>query len=400
MTSSAARPRIAVTGVGVVAPGGTGEDEFWRAITASWSHAELFPTGDDGFNALACPVTDGSFASALSSSERRRLDRIAQLGLRAADDAVGAGGMAALGAPPERIGLVVGIGFGGGLTLVEQIEGFRVKGRGGVSPFGVAASMPSTVSSHGAIRFGIRGPVLSVTTACASGATAIIVVAGGAEAPLHAVGLAGFHRLDALSRRFEDPKRSIRPFDEDRDGMVLGEGAGFVVLTTEERARRAGVPVRAVITGWSMTSDAFHITAPDPEAEASARCVEDALRMARCSPADVGHVNAHGTATRLNDVAEARAYRRVFGAAPPPVTSLKGAIGHLVGGAGAVEFVGSVLALDRGAVPPTANCDRVDPEVDLDVVAGAPRPLAPAPFISSSFAFGGVNTVIVAEPPR
>src|SRR4051812_46006694 len=258
MTASAASPRIAVTGVGVVAPGGTGEDEFWRAITASWSHAELFPTGDDDFNALACPVTDGSFASALSSSERRRLDRIAQLGLRAADDAVGAGGMAALGAPPERIGLVGGIGVGGGLPLVEQIEGFRVKGRGGVSPFGVAASMPSTVSSHGAIRFGIRGPVLSVTTACASGATAIIegarllnegaadvVVAGGAEAPLHAVGLAGFHRLDALSRRFEDPKRSIRPFDEDRDGMVLGEGAGFVVLTTEERARRSGVPVRA-----------------------------------------------------------------------------------------------------------------------------------------------------------
>jgi 3-oxoacyl-[acyl-carrier-protein] synthase II len=402
--------QVVITGAGVVAPPGTGLDGFWKGLTADRSFAAELPTGVAGYRTLACAVTDESWLEGFRHSEKRRLDRSGLLGLSALSVAATDGGLDRLGLSPERVGLVVGTGYTGVTTMTEQWEIYRRSGPQRMSPFAVASTMTSSVAAFGSIRLGIQGHVMTVSSACASGAQAVLegarllrdgsadaVLAGGVEAPLEPVAMAGFHRMDALSRRYDDPTAASRPFDVDRDGFVLGEGAGFVLLTTRRRAREAGLAVMAELAGWGLTCDAQHISAPDPDARAAADSMESALAMAEVAPEEIGHLNAHGTSTRLNDVAEAVAYRRVFGSSPPPVTSLKGAMGHLMGAAGVVELIGSLLTFEHGALPPTVNCARVDPEVGLDVVTHV-RPHVPRPFLSASFAFGGVNVALVVKP--
>jgi 3-oxoacyl-[acyl-carrier-protein] synthase II len=303
---------------------------------------------------------------------------------------------------------VAGIGFGGITTLTDEHRVLLEDGPRRLSPFGVATVMPSALAAFASIRFGVKGPVMTVTSACASGTQALVeaarlvregsvdvVIAGGAEAPLADLPIASFNRMKALAGTTREAARASRPFDADRTGFVLGEGSGFMVIADGAAAERLGLPVLARLTGWGITSDAFHITAPDPNGDGARRCIEAALHRGGHEPGDIAHVNAHGTGTRLNDAAEAAAFRSVFGPFGTPVTSAKGAIGHLMGGAGAVESVLAVQSLRAGVVPPTLNCDRCEPELELDVVTGSPRRVPPGPVLKCSFAFGGQNAAVV-----
>jgi 3-oxoacyl-[acyl-carrier-protein] synthase II len=261
------------------------------------------------------------------------------------------------------------------------------------------------------MELGWTGPNLCVATACAAGSNAVgegvrlirdgtadVVLAGGAEAVITPIAISAFARMGALSGRHDEPERASRPFDVDRDGFVMGEGAAFVVLERLDRALARGADIYGEVTGYGRNADAYHITAPSPGGSGAAACMQLALDDAGLSPAGVGHVNAHGTSTPLNDVSEAEAIVKVFGDAPPPVTSTKGVIGHLVGAAGAVEVVASFLALRDGVVPPTANHERTDPEIALDVVAGSARERQ-GPVLSNSFGFGGHNATLVLSAP-
>jgi 3-oxoacyl-[acyl-carrier-protein] synthase II len=252
---------------------------------------------------------------------------------------------------------------------------------------------------------------MTVTSACASGTQALaeasrligdgsadVVIAGGAEAPLAELPMACFNRMKALAATPDTAAGASRPFAADRTGFVLGEGSGFMVVADGATAERLGLPVLARLTGWGVTTDAFHITAPDPQGDGARRCLEAALQRGGHQPADITHINAHGTGTKLNDAAEAAAIQKVFGAFAVPVTSAKGAIGHLMGGAGGVESVLAVQSMGAGLVPPTVNCDTRDPEFDLDIVTGSPRPVAPGPVLKCSFAFGGQNAAVVFAP--
>jgi len=259
------------------------------------------------------------------------------------------------------------------------------------------------------MRHGWKGPNFCVTTACAAGTHAIgeatrlihegaadVVMAGGAEAAITPIAIASFARMGALSTRSDDPARASRPFDPDRDGFVMGEGAAFLVLERWDRAEARGARIYGEILGYGRNSDAHHITAPSPDGSGAVACMELALEDAGLAPAAIGHVNAHGTSTPLNDAAEAEAILKAFAGSPPPVTSTKGVTGHCIGAAGAVEAVAAILASSAGLVPPTANHDRTDPAVTVDIVAGAPRAVnVSGPVLSNSFGFGGHNATLV-----
>jgi 3-oxoacyl-[acyl-carrier-protein] synthase II len=308
--------------------------------------------------------------------------------------------------------VIAGTGVGGLITLETEIMKYAAKGAMRVSPFLVPMMMSNATAAFIALQHGFTGPNFSVVTACAAGANAIgeavrliqhgeadVVIAGGAESSITPVGLAAFNRMGALSRRKDDPAHASRPFDAGRDGFVMGEGAGMLVLESWDRAVGRGATIYGGVAGYGRNTDAFHITAPSPGGEGAVRCMQLALEDAGISPADIGHVNAHGTSTPLNDAAEAEAVTKVFGTATPPLTSVKGATGHLIGAAGAVEAVASILALAAGTVFPTANFTDADPALPpIDVVNGAPRPLPAKPALSNSFGFGGHNASLVLIP--
>jgi 3-oxoacyl-[acyl-carrier-protein] synthase II len=288
---------------------------------------------------------------------------------------------------------------------------YAAKGAMRVSPFLVPMMMSNATAAFIALQHGFTGPNFAVVTACAAGTNAIgeavrllragdadVVIAGGAESSITPVGLAAFNRMGALSRRKDDPAHASRPFDVGRDGFVMGEGAGMLVLEPWDRAVARGARIYGGVAGYGRNTDAYHITAPSPGGEGAVRCMQLALEDAGLAPGDIGHVNAHGTSTPLNDAAEAEAVVKVFGSAPP-LSSVKGATGHLIGAAGAVEAIASVLAMEAGAVWPTANFTDADPALPpIDVVHGAPRPLDAAPALSNSFGFGGHNASLVLTP--
>jgi 3-oxoacyl-[acyl-carrier-protein] synthase II len=403
---------VAITGLGVIAPGGLDTDSFWSSLCSGRSFAHrLEEMADPKFGPVrvGCEVDEGFEPKRhLTHPETRRTDRTSQLGICAAMDAVADAGWEEPGG--ERTAIVVGTGLGGMIRpFLAALETGRTKGFMRVNPLTVPMIMPNATAGWLSMKLGVTGPATTVALACSSGAAAIgdaarlvatgvvdRAVAGGTEALVHPVVVAAFARMEALSSRNDEPERASRPFDRHRDGFVMGEGAGFVTL---ERVEDAGDRARARLTGYASTSDAFHLVAPHEEAAGAIASMRLALEDAGLDPAAVGHVNAHGTSTPLNDRLEAMALRAVFGDHPPPVTSNKGAIGHLVGSAGSVEAVAAVLSIETGLVPPTANYEEPDPEIDLDVVAGAPRELAPAPVVSNSFAFGGHNVTLVLEPP-
>ena len=410
------RRRVVVTGVGLRTPAGHDVESFWDTIAAGRSTAAPI----EGFDAAdhpvkyACEVRDFDAQEHFGFKEARRIDRAAQLGIAAAGEAVkgafGDDGIAGAELDPARAGVLAGTGIGGLRTLEDQIAQYVDKGPTRVSPLLVPMMMANATAGMVAIEHGMTGPNLCIATACAAGANAIgeaarivregsadVMVAGGTEAVATPVALAAFWRMGALSSN-PDPSTASRPFDVDRDGFVMGEGAAFLVLEEREAALARGATILGEVLGYGRTCDAFHITAPAEGGSGAVACMEAALADAGLSPGDIGHVNAHGTSTPLNDAAEAAAIEKVFGAGAVPVTSTKGVTGHLIGAAGAVEAVAGLLSIGRGLVPPTANHERLSEGLEVDVVAGAPRPVAPAAVLSNSFGFGGHNATLVLGP--
>jgi len=339
----------------------------------------------------------------------RRQDRVTHLGFAAAADAIAHAGE--LGADPERCAVVAATGVGGLTTLEENCHIFYEKGPSRVSPFFVPMMMPNATAGVISMHFGWTGPALCVATACAAGTNAIgegarlirdgsadVVLAGGAEFPLTPITIAAFARMGALSSQNDDPSRASRPFDADRDGFVIAEGAAFLVLETLDRAKARGARIYGEVAGYGRNSDAYHITAPSPGGTGAAACMQQALDDAGLEASAIGHVNAHGTSTELNDAAEGEAVRKVFGDEPPPVTSNKGSLGHMIAGAGAAEAAASMLSIRDGVAPPTANLERVGDDIGLDVIAGSPREVGSKPVVSNSFGFGGHNASLVLIP--
>jgi 3-oxoacyl-[acyl-carrier-protein] synthase II len=376
------RPRVAVTGMGVKAPGGLTVDELWDSLIAARPAAApvtLFDATEHSVG-FACEVDGFDPVPYVGPKEVRRTDRAALLGVAAAADAVDqATADAPLGADPLRCGVVAGSGIGGIRTLEDQVIGFAERGPSKVGPFLVPMMMANATAALVGIRDGM----------------ADVIVAGGTEACITPVTMAAFARMGALSRN-PDPAAASRPFDEDRDGFVMGEGAAFLVLESWDRAVARGARILGEVAGYGLTCDAHHITAPIEDGAGAVAAIEMALADAGLSPSAIGHVNAHGTSTPHNDSAEAAAIAKVFGAGALPVTSGKGVTGHLIGAAGAVEAVSALVAVDRGLVPPTANHHRTD--LPVDVVAGEPRTVDRGPVVSTSFAFGGHNVALVLSP--
>ena len=312
-----------------------------------------------------------------------------------------------LAADPNRCGVVAGTGVGGLWTQEEEEKVLFERGPTRVSPFLVPMMMANATAGLIAMNHGWKGPNICIATACAAGTHAVgegarfirdgsadVVLAGGTEAAITPIAMAAFARMGALSSRADDPARASRPFDPDRDGFVMGEGAGFLVLERWDRAEARGARIYGEVLGYGRNSDAHHITAPSPDGAGAVACMELALEDAGLGGADIGHVNAHGTSTPLNDSAEAEALVKVFAGNPPPTTSTKGVTGHLIGAAGAVEAVAAILSSRDGLVPPTANHERTDPTVTIDVVSGSPRSVR-GPVLSNSFGFGGHNATLV-----
>ncbi len=348
----------------------------------------------------------------VGAREARRLGLFMAYAIAAAEEAMGCAGFVREGSWPERnaFGVWLGSGIGGFPEICVGAERLPVEGHGRVSPFFIPRSLIHLAAGHLSIRFGAAGPSLCIASACAAGNHAIgeawrairdgtvdVALCGGTEASLHPVGYVGFMNMGALSRRNDQPEAASRPFDRDRDGFVMGEGAGVLVLESEEHANRRGATILARVAGYAATSDAHHVTAPAPGGEGAARCMALALRSAGLRPDDIGYVNAHGTSTPANDPAEVAAIRTVFGAHAERllVTSTKGATGHLLGAAGGVEAVATVLALRHGLVPPTANLVTPDPGCDLDHVPGSARKVDLKYAVSNAFGFGGTNAVVV-----
>ena len=396
---------VAVTGLGALTPLGPDVAALWDGLLGLRSGTRLLegPGFDDLPVRLAATVdVDGR----LDRVEARTLDRVQQLALVAAREAWADAGE--VDVDPERLAVVVGSGIGGALTLLAQQEVLTASGARRVSPHLVPMLMPNGPAATVGLALGARAGVHATVSACASGAEAIglaldllrsgradVVVAGGAEACVHPLPLAGFAQMRALSTRHDDPEGASRPYDKGRDGFVLGEGAGLLVLETAQHARARGARVHAWLAGAGVASDAHHVTAPDPSGAGAARSITLALRDARVVPADIGHVNAHATSTPLGDVAEARALASALGNHHPPVTATKSCTGHLLGAAGAVEALAAVLALREGLVPAIRNLDDPDDDVDLDLVRIDPRRAPHAAALSTSFGFGGHDVSLV-----
>jgi len=401
------RPRIAVTGMGIKCPAGTDVDTVWSTMRAGKSMAAPIDLFDASLLDVrfACQVPDFDPVDYFGPKEVRRQDRVTHLGFAAAADAIENAGE--FMTDPERVAVVAATGVGGLTTLEENCHVFYERGPSRVSPFFVPMMMPNATAGVISMRYGFTGPAFCVSTACAAGTNAIgegvrllrdgssdVVIAGGTEA-FTAVTVAAFARMGALSKRNDDPTAASRPFDIDRDGFVIAEGSAFLVLESMERALARGATIHGEIAGYGRNSDAYHITAPSPGGAGAARCMQLALDDAGIGPEDIGHVNAHGTSTPLNDAAEAEALHKVFGDTPPPVTAPKGVLGHMIGGAGAAEAVISLLILRDEVLPPTANLTTIGDDIGLDVVHGAERPINAKPAISNSFGFGGHNASLV-----
>lgn len=415
--SGPSRRVVAVTGIGALTPAGAGAERLWDLLLSGRSAARTV----DAFVEQGMPVTiaalvpdgpDGLGApSLLGGKAARRADRFTQLSAVAAHEALTSAGLLHEGpVDPARAGVIVGTGIGGISTTFE--EGTKHLAGKPTNPLVIPMVMPNAAAAGIAMQAGWTGPNLTVATACASGAHAIgeavnlvahggadVVLAGGAEAAVHRFVVRAFSDLTALSTRNDDPERASRPFDANRDGFVIGEGAAFLVLEALDVALARGAAVHALVLGYGRNTDAYHLVMPEPEGRGAAACMALALADAGLAPDAIGSISAHGTATPYNDAAEAKALHAVFGATVPPVTATKGAVGHLIGAAGAVQAVAAVLSLRHGTLPPTANLEQLDPDVDLDVVAGTPRPADPAPILSNSFAFGGHNASLVLGPP-
>jgi 3-oxoacyl-[acyl-carrier-protein] synthase II len=407
VTSPAGPAPVAVVGAGVKTPAGSSVGELWENLCTGRPSAEVFEDGrlPPGTAALVCRVSGFDPAAYLTPIEARRLDRSHALAMGAAADALGQ--CAELPAPARRA-VVCGVGLGASSAYEEQTSALLERGVRGLSPLAIPMVMPSSIAAHLSLRLGFEGPCLTVSAACASGAAAIgegvellrrgaadLVLAGGVDSLVTYGAMCGFLRLDAMSRNVSCPELASRPFDADRDGFVMGEGAGFVVLQRLEDVSAAGPEPLGLVLGHASSADAYHLVAPSPDGEGAVRCMALALADADIQARDVVHVSAHGTSTVLNDRAEAAALKALFGQSCPPVTAVKGSTGHMIAGSGAVEAIVSLTCLQRRLIPPVTGLRTIDPDFDLDVVQGTPREGPPGYALSNSFGFGGANTALV-----
>lgn len=406
---------VVITGLGATTPLGGDVASTWDGLLAGRSGVRTIDA--EWVERLDLPVKIGA-ALAEEPTEKiprvqaRRLDRCEQVALIAARQAWADAGFTEptdehSDVDPDRLGVSIGSGIGGPVTLLNQHDVLAEHGIRKVSPLTVPMLMPNGPAAHVGIDLKARAGVHSPASACASGAEGIasayqmiqngradVVVAGGAEACIAPITIAGFAQARTVSTRNDDPERASRPFDADRDGFVLGEGAGVVVLERADSAKARGARIYARLSGYGITADAYHITGNHPDGIGQIAAMNNAIQLAGLAPGDIGHVNAHATSTVVGDVGEAAAIRKAIGD-QPVVTAPKGALGHLVGGAGAVEGIVTILSLYHGIVPATLNLTNLDPKVDLDVVAGEPRKVQLSAAISNSFGFGGHNTALL-----
>jgi len=406
------RRRVVVTGLGIVSPVGNTVAEAWASIKAGRSGIARITRFDvSAFpSQIAGEVKDFDVAAYLSAKEARRYDTFIHYGLAAAIQAVRDSGLEITPENAERIGCVIGSGIGG-LPLIEHTHDDLLKGGPRkISPFFVPGSIINMISGLLSIMYGLKGPNLAMVTACTTSNHCIgeagrlieygdadVLVAGGAESTISGLGIGGFTAARALSTRNDDPPTASRPWDRDRDGFVLGEGSGILVLEEYEHAKRRGAKIYCELVGYGMSADAHHITAPAEDGEGAARCMANALRNAGLAPDQIDYINAHGTSTPLGDVAETVAVKRCFGdhAYKVAISSTKSMTGHLLGAAGGVEAVFSALAVHEQIAPPTANLFNVDPACDLDYVPLTAREMPIRAALSNSFGFGGTNGTLI-----
>ncbi len=408
------KKRVVITGLGVVSPVGSDVETFWKNITSGKSGIGRITKFDPtGFPVqIAGEVKNFNPLKYFDKKEIRRLDPFIQFAVAAADQAVKQAGIDSDDIDKERVGVFIGSGIGGLNTTEEQHRILLEKGPRRVSPYCVPMEIINMASGMVSIRFGFKGPNISVVTACATGTHAIgeayraiqygdadVVVAGGAESCITPLAVAGFAAARALSTRNDEPEKASRPFEKNRDGFVMGEGAGIVVLEEYEHAKRREAQILAEVVGYGASGDAYHMTAPAPGGEGAARAIRSALKDAGISPEQIDYINAHGTSTKFNDLYETMAIKEVFGdhAYKVKISSIKSMIGHLLGAAGGVEVVSSVLTLLTGVIPPTINYEEPDPECDLDYTPNQAVEKEVKYVLKNSFGFGGTNACLVLK---
>ncbi len=406
--------RAVVTGMGVVSPLGCNLDEYWQAVLDGKCGIGKITRFDvtEYPTKIAAEVKDFDEGKYLDKKEARRMDLSEQYAIAASQMAIDHSGLDLTRIDLDRAGVVIGSGIGGIGTFEKQHDILRDSGPGRVSPFFIPMMIIDMSAGMVSMRFNFRGPNYATVSACASSSHAIvdayriiqrgeadIMLTGGAESTITPTSLAGFCSARALSTRNDEPEKSSRPFDRDRDGFVMGEGSAIIVLESLESAKARGAKIYGEIIGAGMTSDAYHITAPLPDGSGARMAMTNAVRDAGLKPEDIGYINSHGTATTLGDIAETKAIKAVFGerAYQIPINSTKSMVGHLLGSAGAIEFVTSIQSLQAGKVHPTINLDNPDPECDLDYVPNKARDLKFDIFLSNSFGFGGHNVSIIGR---
>ncbi len=410
--SQTSKRRVVVTGLGIVSPAGSTIETAWENILAGKSGIAPITLFDaTSFNSQISAVVQGfELGKYLTTKDARKMDKFIHYAIAASTDALEDSGLSVTDSNAERIGVVIGSGIGGLPGIGATCENYQQSGARKISPFFVPASITNMAPGQVSIRFGLKGPSYSIVTACTSGTHSIgeaahmierdeadVMLAGGAEMATCPLGIGGFAAARALSTRNDDPKQASRPWDKERDGFVLGDGAGVLVLEEYEHARQRGAKMYAELLGSGMSCDAYHMTAPPENGEGAARCIRNALRHAKVNPEDIHYINAHGTSTQLGDKAETLAIKSIFSehAYKLAVSSTKSMIGHLLGAAGGVEAVFTVLSIYHQVAPPTINLDYPDPDCDLDYVPHTARDMLIDVALSNSFGFGGTNGSLV-----
>ncbi len=404
--------RVVVTGIGVVCPLGLNAAESWEALVAGRSGVDritLFDT--EGFETkIAGEVKGFDAANYMNPKEARRNDRFSQMAVAASLEATRQANLKIDDSNKDDIGIIIGSGIGGLTTLFEQTKVLLERGPSRVSPFLIPMMMPNIASAQASITLGAMGPNLCTTSACSSGSDAVgiayetikrgdakAMISGGSEAIINPIGVSAFNALKAISTRNDQPQLASRPFDAERDGFIIGEGACVLILENLDYAKKRGAKILAEMLAYGTSADAYHITAPLETGEGAAMAVQRALDKAGLKPTDIDYINAHGTSTQLNDKMETRAIKKVFGdyAYKVPVSSTKSMMGHLVGSAGAVEAAICIMAIRNGVIPPTINLTHPDPDCDLDYVPNVARQTKVRTALSNSFGFGGHNSVLI-----
>lgn len=407
--------RVVVTGLGIISPVGNDVQSFWQALKDGKNGVGALTSFDASqFDSRIAAEVKGFDPAiyGLSSKDIRRMEKFIQYAVATAKQAITDSGLYLDKEDRNRIGVLVGSGIGSLHIIEEQYKVFLEKGPSRLTPFLIPRLIVNEAAGQISITFGIKGPNSCVATACASGSHAIgdafriisrrdagIMVCGGTESCITPLGVGGFCALKALSRRNDTPERASRPFDRERDGFVMAEGAGIVVLENLEHAKKRNAHIYAEIVGYGMSADAYHMTAPDPDGDGAARAMQEALKDAKLNPEDIDYLNAHGTSTKLNDKIETMAIKRAFGshAKKLMVSSTKSMTGHLLGAAGGLEFVACCLAIKDGIVPPTTNYEYPDPDCDLDYVPNTSRKTKVNVCMSNSLGFGGHNATLVVK---